>query len=86
MRAEINILVANLGRDWKFYMRALGLHDDDIEAVCNDFNSMREKIYQCLSQWLQDQQQSASRQKLIDACRHTSVQRMDLAAKLESGS
>ncbi|KAH3872045.1 uncharacterized protein LOC127868658 [Dreissena polymorpha] len=81
---EITFLTKSLGRDWKFYMRALGVHDDDIEQVSCDHTSLREKIHQCLSLWLEQQQQSASKYKLIEACRHSSVQRNDLATKLES--
>ena len=65
-------------------MRALDMQDDDIEAICSDHSKLREKIHQSLTQWQQDVQQGASRIKLIEACKHSSVQRMDLAAKLEA--
>jgi len=64
-------------------MRALGMVDDDIEAITSDHRSVRERIHQCLLAWQQDLQQSASRQKLIDACRSPSVQRVDIATRLE---
>lgn len=84
LRQEISVLCSSLGKDWKFFMRALGVSDDDIENVCSDYRQMREKIHQTLLIWQQDQQQSASRAKLVEACRHQSVKRLDLAQKLES--
>ncbi|WAQ97451.1 hypothetical protein MAR_030141 [Mya arenaria] len=83
---ETDFLTNNLGRDWKFYMRALGIHDNDIDSVSHDYTSMRERIRQCLLLWQQEQQQNANRIKLINACKHSSVRRMDLACKIEDGS
>lgn len=82
---EISFLCRSLGRDWKFYFRALGLPEDEIEVISCDYRTVRERIHQCLLAWQQQEQQGASRDKLIDALRHSSIQRNDLASKLEEG-
>lgn len=83
---EIQFLTRKLSKDWKFFMRALGVQDDDIESISSDYRQLREKIYQCFNHWLLEEQQSANKMRLIQACRHPSVRRMDLASKLEEGN
>lgn len=82
---EISFLCKSLGRDWKFYFRALGLPEDEIEMISCDYRTVRERIHQCLLAWQHQEQQCASRDKLIAALRHSSVLRNDLASKLEEG-
>ena len=86
LTAEINFLVHNLGRDWKFLIRVLGVSEVEIENVTHDYTTMKERIHQCLLLWQQKEQQNASRVALANACRHFSVQRTDLANKLEDGN
>jgi len=83
---EIRFLTQSLGRDWRFYVRALGVREEDIENINCEYHSVREKIYQCILQWQLQEQQGASKYRLIDALRDSSVQRNDLASTLEEGS
>lgn len=82
---QISFLCQKLGRDWKFFIRALGVPEDEIENISLDYRTVREKIHQCLLSWQHQEQQNASQDKLIQALRHSSVQRNDLASKLEEG-
>ena len=60
--------------------------EDDIDAVVSDYTSTRERIYQCLLLWQLQEQQSASRGKLVHALRSDTVNRNDLALSMESGN
>ena len=82
---EISFLCRSLGRDWKFFIRSLGLPEDEIETISCDYRTVRERIHQCLLAWQHQEQQGACQYKLIAALRHSSVQRNDLASKLEEG-
>ena len=83
---EITYLSRSLGKDWKFFIRALGVLEDDIDLVVSDYSSTRERIYQCLLLWQLQEQQCACRQKLVETLRKDTVGRNDLALALESGA
>ncbi|KAK3607142.1 hypothetical protein CHS0354_034298 [Potamilus streckersoni] len=82
---EINFLTRNLGRNWRFFMRALGVDDTVIEHVEGQYRSVRDQIYYCMQEWIQDQKQGATKDRIIKALRDSSVERNDLAADLEQG-
>ena len=83
---EITFLSRSLGTHWKFFIRALGVIEDDIDAVVSDYTSTRERIYQCLLLWQLQEKQCACRQRLIDTLRKDTVGRNDLALALESAT
>ncbi|KAL3875399.1 hypothetical protein ACJMK2_033349 [Sinanodonta woodiana] len=82
---EINFLTRNLGRNWRFFMRALGVDDTVIEHVEGQYRTVRDQIYYCMQEWIQDQKQGATKERIIQALRDSSVERNDLAAGLELG-
>lgn len=85
MKREIDILTQHLGREWRFFMRALGLSDRemvDIEEDCP--RNMREQIYRCLVFWASDDRHNASKEKIINALRDSCVERNDVVCLLNA--
>ncbi|XP_061191123.1 FAS-associated death domain protein-like [Saccostrea echinata] len=81
---EINFLTKNLGKEWRFFMRTLGVTDGDMLSVEQDYpRSLRDQIYQCLVQWISDNGGQFDRGKVIGALRDSAVERYDLAGRIE---
>ncbi|KAL4239938.1 hypothetical protein ACF0H5_000734 [Mactra antiquata] len=85
LSSEINFLCRNLGKEWRFFVRALNVSENEIEAISCDYTSVRERIHQCLLSWQCQEQQKANKQSLICALQSPSVARNDLASSLSSG-
>lgn len=86
MKREIDILTQQLGREWRFFMRALGVSDRemvDIEEDCP--RNMREQIYRCLVLWVSDDRHNPSKDKIINALRDSCVERNDIVCLLNAG-
>ncbi|VDI34998.1 FAS-associated death domain protein [Mytilus galloprovincialis] len=87
LRPEFNFLMKNLSREWRFYLRALGMSDSDVDIVETDYpRSLRDQIYQALVMWAKENKERATKTELIRALRDGSVERFDLASKLEKGN
>lgn len=86
LRPEFNFLTKNLSREWRFYMRALGMDDVEIDSVETDHpRSLKDKIYESLVLWVKENKEKATKAALIRALRDGSVERNDLASKMEKG-
>ncbi|XP_052069935.1 FAS-associated death domain protein-like [Mytilus californianus] len=87
LRSEFNFLTKNLSREWRFYLRALGMADADVDIVETDYpRSLRDQIYQSLVMWVKEYKDKATKAELIRALKDGSVERFDLASKLEKGN
>lgn len=87
LRPEFNFLTKNLSREWRFYMRALGMEDVEIDSVETDYpQSLKDKIYKSLVLWVKENKDQATKAALIRALRDGSVERNDLASKMEKGN
>ncbi|CAG2221198.1 FADD [Mytilus edulis] len=87
LRPEFNFLMKNLSREWRFYLRALGMSDSDVDIVETDYpRSLRDQIYQALVMWAKENKERATKTELIRALKDGSVERFDLASKLEKGN
>ncbi|XP_063446359.1 FAS-associated death domain protein-like [Mytilus trossulus] len=87
LRPEFNFLMKNLSREWRFYLRALGMSDSDVDIVETDYpRSLRDQIYQALVMWAKEYKERATKTELIRALKDGSVERFDLASKLEKGN
>lgn len=81
---EINFLTKNLGKEWRFFMRTLGVTDGDMLSVEQDYpRNLRDQIYQCLVQWIRDNGGQFDRGRVIAALRDSAVERYDLAGRIE---
>nr|QNL15271.1 FAS-associated death domain protein-like protein [Littorina littorea] len=79
---EVNFLVENLGRDWKFFMRALGLKESSLEMCVESHpRNVREQIHMAFSEWRRDGKQKKS--EIIRALKE--VHRNDLLRDINSG-
>ena len=86
LKKEVNFLTKNLGKEWRFFMRALGVSDSDMLSIEQDHpRSLRDQIYQCMAQLVTERQGQLSRQDIMMALRDSSVERFDLAARIEDG-
>nr|ABQ51094.1 Fas-associating death domain-containing protein [Paracentrotus lividus] len=67
---EFDIIVENIGRDWRQLARRLGLSEVDIECVTeNHSRNLREQSRQALWTWKNRLRREATRQALIAALR-----------------
>ena len=67
-------------------MRALGMDDVEIDSVETDNpRSLKDKIYESLVLWVKENKEKATKAALIRALRDGSVERNDLASKMEKG-
>lgn len=85
IREEIQYLVDNLGRDWKFFMRALGLDEAALE-MCIESNprNVREQIHSAFAEWQNMEGVTNHKQSILRALRE--VNRNDLFYKIETGT
>ena len=74
----------NLGRDWKSLMRQLGVSEATMETIMSEHRSVREQIYQCFLAWQDQEQENASKERLMAALR--GIERNDLVMRLEDGN
>ncbi|KAK7507182.1 hypothetical protein BaRGS_00001117 [Batillaria attramentaria] len=81
LSAEIRFLVNNLGRDWKFFMRSLGVTDAVLE-MCVDSHprNVREQIQMAFKEWQDDGK--ADKNSMLRALKE--VHRNDLHQKLNN--
>lgn len=87
LRPEFNFLTKNLSREWRFFMRALGMDDVDVDSIETDYpRSLKDQIYYSLVLWVREHKDKATKQALIQALRDGTVERNDLASKLEKGN
>ncbi|XP_060075220.1 fas-associated death domain protein-like [Ylistrum balloti] len=83
---EINYLTRKLGREWRFFMRALGISDNDMaEMELQHPRNMREQIHGCFVIWSQQNRGLVNKNMLMTALMDASVERYDLSADLEDG-
>lgn len=81
---EINFLTRKLGREWRFFMRTLGVSDYDMADMEQQHpRNMREQIHGCFVIWVQQNRGDVNKKMLIKALMDISVERFDLAASLE---
>lgn len=81
---EINFLTKNLGREWRFFMRTLGVTDGDMMSVEQDHpRSLRDQIYQCLVLWISNNGGQFDRGRIVAALRDSAVERYDLAGRIQ---
>ncbi|XP_065921728.1 fas-associated death domain protein-like isoform X2 [Magallana gigas] len=80
---EINFLTKNLGREWRFFMRTLGVTDGDMMSVEQDHRSLRDQIYQCLVLWISNNGGQFDRGRVVAALRDSAVERYDLAGRIQ---
>ncbi|XP_033734090.1 fas-associated death domain protein-like isoform X1 [Pecten maximus] len=81
---EINYLTRKLGREWRFFMRTLGISDYDMAEMEQQHpRNMREQIHGCFVIWVQQNKGAVNKNMLIKALTDVSVERFDLAANLE---
>ena len=67
-------------------MRALGMEDVEIDSVETDYpRSLKDRIYESLVLWVKEYKDQATKAALIRALRDGSVERNDLASKMEKG-
>lgn len=87
LRKEFNFLTKNLSREWKFYLRALGVSDVEVDTIESDYpRSLKDQIYHSLVMWVRESKECATKEQLIRALRDDTVERFDLASKLEKGN
>lgn len=80
---EIDIIVENVGRDWRQLARRLGLSEVDIECITeNHMRNLREQSRQALWMWKTNNRQNATRVALIHALRKC---RMNYIADIVEG-
>ncbi|KAK6187122.1 hypothetical protein SNE40_005215 [Patella caerulea] len=78
------ILAKNLGKNWRFFFRRLGVADEDIEYIDDKCpRDMREKIHQTFQFWLDNNRQNASVDTIIRVLRKE--ERNDIIRKIQSG-
>ncbi|XP_046366675.2 FAS-associated death domain protein-like [Haliotis rufescens] len=83
LRQPIDLLKRKLGRDWRFFVRQLGVDDVEIDNLADAFpRDVKEQIHRAIKIYLNEKRERSSKQDLIDACKK--VRRMDLARKLEA--
>ncbi|XP_046584738.1 FAS-associated death domain protein-like [Haliotis rubra] len=83
LRQPIELLKRKLGRDWRFFVRNLGVDDFDIDNLADAYpRDVKEQIHRAIKIYLNEKRERSSKQDLIDACKK--VKRMDLARKLEA--
>lgn len=81
---EINFLTKNLGREWRFFMRTLGVTDGDMMSVEQDHpRSLRDQIYQCLVLWISNNGGQFDRGRVVAALQDSAVERYDLAGRIQ---
>ena len=84
MKKEITFLSKSLGRDWKNLVRELSVSESTIEDMINEYRSVREQILQCLLSWQLEEQEGATKERLITALK--GIERNDLVVLLEDGN
>ena len=84
LKKEVTFLTRNLGRDWKTLMRQLLISENTIETIMCEHRSVREQIYQCLLAWQDQEQENATKERLISALKD--IERNDLVMTLEDGN
>ena len=80
----MTFLSKNLGRDWKNLVRELSVNESIIEDMINEHRSVREQILQCLIFWQLEEQENATKERLITALK--GIERNDLVVSLEDGN
>ncbi|KAK3092022.1 hypothetical protein FSP39_024501 [Pinctada imbricata] len=86
LKKEINFLTKNLGREWRFFMRTLDLTDADMSSIEQSCpRNLKDQIYQCMCQVIVDHKGQLRREDIVRALRDSSVERCDLAARIEDG-
>ncbi|OWF56212.1 fas-associated death domain protein-like [Mizuhopecten yessoensis] len=81
---EINYLTRKLGREWRFFMRTLGISDYDMAEMEQQHpRNMREQIHGCFVIWVQQNKGAVHKKMLTKALMDVSVERFDLCANLE---
>ena len=86
LREEIHYLVDNLGRDWKFFMRALGLKEAKLETCIDSHpRNVREQTHMAFSEWKADcSPNTGNRADILRALKE--IRRNDLHRALPNGS
>ncbi|ESO87441.1 hypothetical protein LOTGIDRAFT_68264, partial [Lottia gigantea] len=68
LQEEKDFLAKNYGKGWKFFIRRLSLSEGDIEHIeAKNKGNQKEAINECIQFWLNQQQDNASREKIIRA-------------------
>lgn len=63
------------------------MSDSDVDIIETDYpRSLRDQIYQALVMWAKENKERATKTELIRALKDGSVERFDLASKLEKGN
>lgn len=66
LKREVDFIVRNIGRDWRQFVRALGVSEADIDYVSEQYpRDLREKVRQTLLMWQAQNPETASKQALI---------------------
>ncbi|XP_064614714.1 FAS-associated death domain protein-like [Liolophura sinensis] len=66
LRREVEFIVKNIGRDWRQFVRALGVCEADIDYVSEQYpRDLREKVRQTLIMWQAQNPEIASKEALI---------------------
>lgn len=81
LQKQINFLVDNLGKDWKFFMRALGLQESKLDMCVESHpRNVREQIHMAFKEW-----QSDGSPKLDTICNSLKeIHRNDLCIQVKS--
>ncbi|XP_041362799.1 FAS-associated death domain protein-like isoform X2 [Gigantopelta aegis] len=80
---EVKFLTNHLAKDWRFFVRSLGVQEDDIDMVVENYpRNVREQINQAIWIWLYKEQENARKQHFTNAL--LDVRRRDLAHKLNT--
>lgn len=85
---EIRFLIDNLGKDWKFFMRALGLQESKLE-MCMESQprNVREQMHMAFTEWREDCRKAGRSPKKADLLiALKEIRRNDLHHSLSSGS
>ena len=83
MQKEINFLASRLAKDWRFFVRSLGVQEHEIDMVVENYpRDVREQINKAIWEWLYREQENAKKQHLTNAL--LDIRRKDLAHKLNT--
>lgn len=81
---DVTYLTRKLGREWRFFMRALGVSDYVMAEMEQQYpRSMRDQIHGCFMSWVQQRKGVLDKKMLINALQDVSVERYDLSGDLE---
>lgn len=87
LKREIKLLVDNLGRNWKFFIRDLDVPESELDLKLQQNSSnIKEAIYACFYYWLSEMANNKTKEEIIEEWIKTleMIGRNDLIEKLKS--